>query len=602
MIRERLKQLRCLMKERDIDYYLIPSDDFHGSEYVGDYFKCREYMSGFTGSAGTLIVGQEMAGLWTDGRYFLQAEAQLKDSGIGLYKMGQEGVPSVTEFLAEVLKEGGTLGFDGRVISKSFADQLKEKIRRDSPRALMKICFAYETDLVGLIWKDRPALRAEPVMELDPLYAGKSRKEKLSLIREKMLRKKGDYFLLTSLDDIAWLLNIRGNDVEYNPVVRSYFLMAGNECCLYAEQKAFSDEIRKHLKDDGVVIKEYEQVYKDVADLPDDSVLLWDEQVINYTMQRSVNPEVKIVSADNLTLMPKAVKNPIEVENIRKAHIKDGVAIVKFLYWLERAVPEGNVTELGAGEKLESFRRQQEHYYGQSFEPIIGYGEHGAIVHYSATPESDILLKPESFVLIDTGGQYLEGTTDITRTIALGPVTEEQKKHYTAVLRGNLDLVSTKFPHEYTGINLDSIARRPLWEIGLDYNHGTGHGVGYFLNVHEGPNSFRSRPVTGREMSAYFEEGMVTSDEPGVYLTGKYGIRLENLIVTRKAEKKDSIQFMCFEPLTMVPFDLRAVDAEMLTKAEREYLNNYHKLVFDTISPYLETEEKQWLANTTRAI
>lgn len=593
------------MKERGMDYYLIPSDDFHGSEYVHDYFKCREYMSGFTGSAGTLVVGPDEAGLWTDGRYFLQAGEQLQDSGITLYKMGQPQVPTVVEYLAEALREGGTLGFDGRVVSKSFTDRLKEKIRERYPRALMKICFAYGEDLVDMIWQDRPALTAQPVMELELHYAGQSRREKLSMIRERMQEKQGDYFLLTSLDDIAWLLNIRGGDVVYNPVVRAYFLMSTGkkeEAILYAEQTAFSEEIKEHLQNDGVAIRPYAQIYEDVETLPDECILLWDEKVINYTLMRRCNPQVKMVTTENLTLLPKAIKNPTEAENIKKAHIKDGVAVVRFLCWLEQAVPKGGVTEMGAAARLEQFRSEQEHYYGQSFAPIVGYGIHGAIVHYSATPDSDTELLPDNFVLIDTGGQYLEGTTDITRTIALGEPTAEQKKHYTAVLKGNLDLSSMKFPYECTGLNLDAIARRPLWELGLDYNHGTGHGVGYFLNVHEGPNAFRQRAVTGREQDTHFEEGMVTSDEPGVYLEGQYGIRLENLLLTKQAERRGSQQFMCFEPLTLVPFDLRAVDETMLTRAEREYLNAYHKRVFDTISPYLDQEETAWLANATRAI
>jgi len=324
--------------------------------------------------------------------------------------------------------------------------------------------------------------------------------------------------------------------------------------------------------------------------------------VINYTLERSCNPQVNAVTCENLTVLPKAVKNSVEVENIRKAHLKDGVAVTRFLCWLDRAVAHGGVTELGAAQKLESFRQEQEHYFGQSFAPIVGYGAHGAIVHYSATPESDVALRPDNFVLIDTGGQYLEGTTDITRTIVLGEPTAEQKKHYTAVLKGNLNLSATQFPYEYTGPNLDAIARKPLWDLGLDYNHGTGHGVGYFLNVHEGPNAFRQRAVTGRDKEVHFEEGMVTSNEPGVYLEGKYGIRLENLVLSRKGQKNGNQQFMCFEVLTLVPFDLRAVDASMLTEAERGYLNDYHKRVFDTLSPYLNEAEYEWLANATRGI
>lgn len=606
MVKERMERLRELMKERGMDCYLIPSDDFHGSEYVHDYFKCREYMSGFTGSAGTLVVGSETAGLWTDGRYFLQAEKQLQGSGITLYKMGQPGVPSVTEYLADAFCDGGTLGFDGRVISKSFTDQLKEAIREKHPRALMKICFSFGEDLVDLVWTDRPHLAAQPAMELSLCYTGQSRREKLAYIREKMAEKNGDYFLLTSLDDIAWLLNIRGNDVAYNPVVRAYYMMSRGgrqeKALLYAEETAFSKELKEQLLSDGVEIRPYDAVYEDVQTLPDDAVLLWDENVINYTLYRYCNPQVKTISTRNLTLLPKAVKNPTEMENIRKAHRKDGVAVIRFLHWLDENVAKGGVTELRAADKLEEFRSEQEHYYGQSFAPIVGYGEHGAVIHYSATAESNVTLKPESFVLIDTGGQYLEGTTDITRTAALGEPTQEQKKHFTAVLKGNLDLAAAVFPYECTGMHLDAFARRALWEMGLDYRHGTGHGVGYFLNVHEGPNAFRQKIVTGEEAGMHFEEGMVTSDEPGVYLEGKYGIRLENLLLAKHCMERDGVQFMCFETLTLVPFDLRAVDTDMLTEDEKRYLNAYHKRVYDTISPYLDKEDQAWLANATREI
>lgn len=601
MIRERLQKMRALMKERKMDYYLVPSDDFHASEYVGEYFKCREWLSGFTGSAGTLVIGQEMAGLWTDGRYFLQAQEQLEGSGITLYKMGQKDVPDVTGFLADALKEGGMLGFDGRVVSKAFTDKLKERIRKNSPQALMKIVFAYEEDLIDLIWNDRPPLSCSPVTELSVFYAGQERAQKLSKVREHLTQKKAAYFALTSLDDIAWLLNIRGGDVAYNPVVRAYFLMGQKDAFLYAEESAFPEELKKRLADDGVLLKPYDQIYGDLRELADDAVLLWDEKTINYALFRCCNQQVKTVSAENPTLLLKAVKNPTEVENIRVAHLKDAVAVTRFLYWLKQAVPKGGVTEISAADKLEEFRSLQENYRGQSFAPIVGYAEHGAIVHYSATPESDVELKPENFVLIDTGGQYLEGTTDITRTVALGTLTEEQKRHYTAVLQGNLNLAATKFPAEYTGLNLDGIARRPIWQQGLDYNHGTGHGVGYYLNVHEGPNGIRSR-AAGNMSSQRFEEGMVTSDEPGVYLEGRYGIRLENLILTKKAEEMNGIQFLCFEPLTVVPFDLNAVEPSMLSEAEKQELNAYHQKVFEMVSPYLDEEEIAWLRQETRPI
>lgn len=601
MVRERLQKIRTLMQERKMDYYLIPSDDFHASEYVGEYFKCREWLSGFTGSAGTLVIGRETAGLWTDGRYFLQAQKQLEGSGITLYKMGQKDVPDVTGFLADALKEGGMLGFDGRVVSKAFTDKLKERIQKNSPQALMKIVFAYEEDLIDLIWNDRPALSCNPVTELSVFYTGQERAQKLSKIREELTQKKADYFALTSLDDIAWLLNIRGGDVAYNPVVRAYFLMGPKESFLYAEEQVFPEELKIHLRDDGIILKPYEQIYGDLRELPDEAVLLWDENVINYALYRSCNGQVKTISAENPTLLLKAVKNPTEVENIRLAHLKDGVAVTRFLHWLKQAVRKGGVTEISAADKLEEYRSLQENYRGQSFEPIVGYAEHGAIVHYSATPESDVELRPENFVLIDTGGQYLEGTTDITRTVALGTPTEEQKRHYTAVLKGNLNLAATKFPAEYTGLNLDGIARRPIWEQGLDYNHGTGHGVGCYLNVHEGPNGFRSRSA-GNVNSQRFQEGMITSDEPGIYLEGRYGIRLENLILAKKEEEKNGIQFLCFEHLTYVPFDLEAVEPSMLSEEEKRELNAYHERVFEMLNPYLDEEETAWLRHETRPV
>ncbi len=602
MVCEKIKKLQELMRERGIDYYVIPSDDFHSSEYVHEYFKCREYMSGFTGSAGTLIVSKDGAGLWTDGRYFLQAETQLAGSGITLFRAGEKNVPTVAEYLADGLKDGGTLGFDGRVITKAFLDRLFCRLEESglSDREAVRLC--YEEDLVDLIWTDRPALTAGPVQELAVRYAGESRADKLARIRAELKKQRADYFLLTSLDDIAWLLNIRGSDVAYNPVVRSYLLMDAAECVLYADESAFDAGTVDRLKNDNVVIKEYGAVYEDVRRLPEHTAVMWDEQVVNYTLIRSLNPACTALDHENPTLLAKARKNPIEVANMRRAHVKDGVALCQFLCWLDRTVPTGTVTELSAAEKLEEFRCRQENYCGQSFEPIIGYGEHGAIIHYSATEESNVTLKPEGFVLMDTGGQYLEGTTDITRTVALGAVTDEQKKHFTAVLKGNLNLAAACFMEGTTGMNLDFLARKALWEMGLDYRHGTGHGVGYFLNVHEGPNAFRMKPNAGRGNGTPFEEGMITSDEPGVYLEGRYGIRLENLIVCVKDEMTEYGQRLHHEYLTMVPFDLRAVDVSMLTGEECAYLNAYHRQVYEKISPFLNDEEKAWLARATAPV
>ena len=602
MIRERVRKLQELMKERGIHYYVIPSDDYHSSEYVHEYFKCREYMSGFTGSAGTLIVGADSAGLWTDGRYFLQAEEQLGGSGIVLYRSGEKDVPTVTEYLAEALEDGGVLGFDGRVITKSFVDRLFSALDERKRGASGSVTLHYDEDLVDQVWENRPALCAEPAYELDIRFAGESRADKLARVRAELVKQEADCLILTSLDDIAWLLNIRGGDVAYNPVVRSYFLLEKNGGTLYADQKACPQELTASLKNDQIIIKDYNAIYEDVQTLMDGTVVQWDEQVVNYALIQKLNPGCTVVPHENPTLLFKACKNPTEVENMRKAHVKDGVALCKFLCWLDKAVPEGNVTELSAAEKLEEFRCEQENYRGQSFEPIIGYGAHGAIIHYSATEESSVTLRPEGFVLMDTGGQYLEGTTDVTRTVALGELTDEQKKHFTAVLKGNLNLASALFMEGTTGLNLDFLARKALWELGLDYRHGTGHGVGYFLNVHEGPNAFRLKAATGRETKTPFVEGMITSDEPGVYFDGQYGIRLENLIVCCKDRMTEYGQLMRHEYLTMAPFDLRAVDVSMLTQEEKTALNAYHKKIYDTISPMLNEEEQRWLAQATAAV
>ena len=594
-IKEKLTALRNIMKEKKIDAYLVPTDDFHGSEYVGDYFKCRKYITGFTGSAGTAVIMQDMTGLWTDGRYFIQASNQLQGSTIELFKSGEPDVPTVHQFLKDKLEEGMCLGFDGRTVSAKEAEQLGELLKEKD------ITFTVNNDLVGEIWEDRPALSCEPVMELDVRWTGKSRADKIADIREQMKEKEADIFILTSLDDIAWLLNIRGNDIHCCPVVLSYLVMTDAEIRLYANKAAFSEEIRSNLEADGIKIYPYDEVYSYVQTISSDKKVLLSKANVNSCLVSNIPAEVTILDEKNLTLLPKAIKNKTEMDNERIAHIKDGVAVTKFIYWLKKNVPEGTVTELSAAEKLYQFRSEQEHFIGDSFDPIIAYGTHAAIVHYSATEESDIPLEARGMVLADTGGHYLEGTTDITRTIVLGPVTAKEKKYFTAVLRGNLNLAVAKFKYGCTGLNLDYLARGPLWELGEDYNHGTGHGVGYLLNVHEGPNSFRWKNLSGNP-APVLEEGMITSDEPGYYLENEFGIRHENLVLCKKAEKTSFGQFMCFEPLTMVPFDLEGINPQEMTERERKLLNNYHQKVYTTISPYLDEEEKEWLKQATREI
>lgn len=584
-----------LMKEKKIDAYLVATDDFHGSEYVGDYFKCRKYITGFTGSAGTAIITQDMAGLWTDGRYFIQAADQLRDTTIELFKSGEPGVPTMHQFLNDKLEEGMCLGFDGRTVSAREAEELQELLQEKH------ITFSVNDDLIGEIWEDRPVLSCEPVMELDVRWTGKSRADKIAEIREQMKAKEADTFILTSLDDIAWLLNIRGNDIHCCPVVLSYLVMMENELRLYANAAAFSEEIRSNLEADGVKIYPYDDVYSYVQSISSDKKVLLSRANVNSRLVSNIPSEVTILDEPNLTLLPKAVKNETEMENERIAHIKDGVAVTKFIHWLKKNVTRTNITELSTAEKLYQFRSEQEHFLGESFDPIIAYGTHAAIVHYSATEATDIPLEARGMVLADTGGHYLEGTTDITRTIVLGPVTAKEKKFFTAVLRGNLNLAAAKFKYGCTGLNLDYLARGPLWELGEDYNHGTGHGVGYLLNVHEGPNSFRWKNLPGNP-APVLEEGMITSDEPGYYLENEFGIRHENLVLCKKAEKTSFGQFMCFEPLTMVPFDLEGINPEEMTERERKLLNDYHQKVYTTISPYLDEEEKEWLKQATREI
>lgn len=592
-IEERIKALRQLMQERKIDAYLIPTGDFHESEYVGDYFKCRAFMSGFTGSAGTLVVcAHGQAGLWTDGRYFLQAAQQLEGTGITLFKMGEKDVPSIPAFLNQVLKTGDCLGFDGRVVSFREVEEIREAFGEK------QVQLHVTEDLVDLIWKDRPALSKEPIWILSEKYAGKSRSKKLFEVRKSLADTKADYLILTSLDDIAWLLNLRGGDVAYNPVFLAFLKVSKEECVLYSFLE--DEAVKEVLQKDGISFADYDAIYEDVSKLKG---RIWlDEKRVNCALCEAVSEEAEIYWAENPTLLPKAIKNPVEVKNERLAHVKDGVAVTKFLYWLKTA--EDVVTEIGVAEKLETFRQKQEHYLGQSFDPIAAFGSHGAIVHYSATEESDVALSKGSFLLLDTGGQYLEGTTDITRTVCIGEVSAEAKRYYTLVLKGNLHLLNAVFMKGARGANLDVLAREPLWREGLDYNHGTGHGVGFLLNVHESPNNFRFRIPKNLDNfeSAVMEPGMITSDEPGLYLAGKYGIRLENLIVCVTDRDTEFGSFLKFEPLTLVPFDREAIDTDLLTQEEKDWLNAYHKQVYDTIAPSLTEEEQRWLGEVTAEI
>lgn len=595
-MRRELELLRKKMRETGVDVCLIPTSDFHGSEYVGDYFKCREYISGFTGSAGTLVITLDEAGLWTDGRYFLQAAKQLEGSGIELRKERQPGVPTIEEYLKETMKKGETLGFDGRCIMAESADTLITQLNAQG------VAVRTDIDLPGSVWENRPELSAQKVWPLPIEYAGESSESKIKRVREFLSEKKAEYLLLTSLEDIAWLLNMRGNDVESTPVILSYLLLGQKELIWYVQDQCLSEKIKILLDMQGIRTAPYAQIYEDVKNLPEKSSVYYDKSAVNTSLISALPDKIKKIEGVNPTFLFKAKKNPTEVQNERKAHIKDGVAVTKFIYWLKTQTGKQKVTEISAAEKLEEFRKTQEHYVEPSFAPIIAYKEHGAIVHYSATKESDVELKTESFVLADTGGHYLEGTTDITRTIALGTLTQEEKEMYTTVLKGHIQLEMARFLQGCSGQSLDILARTPLWEKGLDYNHGTGHGVGYLLSVHEGPNNFRYRPAISDRSDCILEEGMITSDEPGIYLEGKFGIRLENMIVCQKDIENTYGTFLCFDSLTLVPFDRSAILPGELSPQERRWLNQYHKKVFDTISPYLTDEEAAWLRETTREL
>ena len=588
VITERLARLRREMAQRGMDGYVVVTDDFHGSEYVGDYFKARAYLSGFTGSAGTLVVLPDRAALWTDGRYFLQAAEQLTGSGIELMRMGQPGVPTIGAFLAEQLPEGGVLRFDGRTVSSSFAGTLEKALEAKHIR------FAGGEDLVDAVWPDRPALSDRPVWELTG--CGLSREEKLAKLREKMAAADAAYLLLTSLTEIAWTLDLRGGDVACTPVFLSFLLIGREDAQLCIQPQAVPADIAEKLTACGVTMRPYGAIYDLLRALPAGTRVMADSATANYRIMESLS-HAEVLDQPSPAVLMKACKTQEETDGFRAAHIKDGAALCRFLYWLKTRIGEEPMTELSAAARLAAFRAEQPDFLDLSFDTIAGYGPHGAIVHYDPTPETDVPLHPEGLLLVDSGAHYRQGTTDVTRTIALGPVTQEEKRMFTLVLKGHLALAAARFPHGATGENLDVLARLPLWEQGLDYNHGTGHGVGFILSVHEGPQSFRWHSTDGRRIP--LEEGMVISNEPGYYEAGKFGIRHENLVLVRAGETTDYGQFMYLEPLTMAPFDRDAIDVSLLTEAELALLNDYHKLVYDTVAPLLPAEEQAWLAAAT---
>lgn len=592
-ISNRIQYLRQLMKDKNIDIYIVPSADFHQSEYVGDYFKSREFITGFTGSTGIAVITNHYAGLWTDGRYFIQAEHELANTEIKLNKIGFSGTISLDDFLLSTCPENGTIAFDGRVVS------ITEGIHYEDLLKLKHIQIKYDEDLINEIWKHRPALSSEPAFLLNEDITGQTRLSKINCLRDKIQSSGASAHLLSSLDDIAWLLNMRGNDVKYTPVVLAHLWITLNELHLFIDNNKLSNDVKTKLLNDGIALHSYDEIYHFLQNYDLNVTVMLDPSKVSYSLYRSLPETVENIQLPNPSTLLKSQKNEIEVQNSKNAHLKDAIAHTKFLYWLKTNYHTSTITELDAIKKLESLRSEQKHFISPSFETISAFGPHAAMCHYSSSPETNSILKEGSLYLVDSGGHYLDGSTDITRTIALGTIAPNLKTDYTNVLRGNLALSKAKFLHGCTGENLDILARQFLWNQEQDYMHGTGHGVGNLLSVHEGPCNIKWR-YRGTPIS--LEDGMILSNEPGLYIENSHGIRLENELLVRKGVSNIYGQFMYFETLTHVPFDLDAIDETMLTTEEKTQLNAYHKKVFDLVSPHLTSDEKDWLKIYTRAL
>ena len=593
-ISERIEQLRVLMKEKNIDAYVVPTADFHQSEYVGEHFKARKFITGFSGSAGTAVITADEARLWTDGRYFIQAAKQIEGTGVELMKMGEPGFPTLTEYLADTLPENGILGFDGRVVAIGEGEEYEAIVNAKNGSIV------YEYDLIDQVWTDRPALSEKPVFELGVEYTGETVASKLSRIREEMKKCGATVHILTTLDDICWTLNMRGDDIDFFPLVLSYAVIEMDKAVLYINEAKLSDEIKEHFAADGIEIRPYNDIYEDVKSICEKEVLLIDPAKLNYSLFNNLPEGCKKVSAPNPEIIFKAMKNEVEVENMKKANLKDSVAHVKFMKWVKENVNKEVITEMSASDKLDEFRKEMGNFIRPSFEPISSYGPHAAMCHYTSSPETDVQLKEGDIFLTDTGAGFWEGSTDITRTYALGEIPAKTKENFTLVAIANLQLGSARFLHGTTGLVLDILARKPFWDRDLNFNHGTGHGVGYLLNIHEGPAGFRwkYRPNETHTL----EKGMIITNEPGIYFEGEFGIRLENELLCCEGTNNEYGQFMHFESITFVPFDLDAIEPSIMTEQDKKLLNDYHKEVFEKVSPFLNDEEKAWLEKYTRAI
>lgn len=597
MIKDRIEQLRMLMDERKIDTYIIPTADYHESEYVGGYFHARKYMSGFTGSAGILVITRTEGCLLTDGRYFIQAQNQLNGTGIDLYRSGEKGVPDLTQLVFEKTPENGKMAFDGRVINARMGIQLSKMLEKKG------ISIEYGEDLVDLIWKERPPIPSTPLFILEEKYSGKPALEKLKEVRQKMLEYHAQFHILTSLDDIAWLYNFRAHDIPYNPVAMAYTVISSEKAVLFLSRESLTPVVARYLEEAGVEVLEYDFFYEYIhLHRNEFNHVLMELGKINYAIYKKLGAEIELIDAINPTTLMKAVKNETEIKNIKEAHIKDGIAVTRFMYWLKNTVGKQEVSELSASRKLYDFRKMQEGFLENSFETISAYKENAAMMHYSAGEESNAELLEEGMLLVDSGGHYMEGTTDITRTFVLGEITKEERLHYTTVVKSMLRLANASFLYGCNGRSFDILARGPVWELELDYKCGTGHGVGYLLNVHEGPNGFRWKAVPERNDSCIFEPGMITTDEPGIYIEGSHGIRIENELLCVEKTENEYGRFMEFETITMAPIDLDGICLEYFDKSDVKLLNNYHKKVYNTVAPYLPQSEREWLKQYTREV
>ncbi|MDE6241924.1 MAG: aminopeptidase P family protein [Anaeroplasmataceae bacterium] len=591
---DKIRQIQKKLVQNGIDAYIIPTADDHNSEYLCEYYKTRAFLSGFTGSAGTLVITPKKSFLWTDGRYHIQASKQLEGKNITLMKQGTNGVPTIEEFLTSNLKENSTIAFEGTVMPTSFVLKLIEKIPN--------IKINSDIDLISDIWEDRPRLPFSFLYKLEEFFSGKSYKEKLDEIKQKLIEYQADVHILSSLEDQAWLYNLRANDIPHTPVFLAFTVIDQENCHLFIDTKKIDKIIEKYLKENEIEVHEYSDFYTYLSTIENKTILL-DLNKANYTLYSKLKDENTLINKADPSLLLKAIKNKVEIDNTIHAHIKDGVAFTKWMYYVKTNIQEdSSLSELTVQSYLQKLRQAQESFVDISFDTICAYKDHGAMMHYSATTESNYTLEPNDFLLIDSGGHYLDGTTDITRTLALGNLTDMQKLHFTTVLKSVIALSEAVFLKGIKGLNLDILARGPIWKQLLDYKCGTGHGVGFLLSVHEAPNGFRWQIVPERNDSAEFVPGMITTNEPGIYLENKYGIRIENEMVCVPKGKSEFGEFLGFETITYAPIDLDAIDVNLLNAEEKNWLNQYHKKVFKLISPHLEADEVEWLKNYTREI